>query len=76
MQVSLEGTRHIAASLLDLLRMGEDQLLYRFGLCNLLQFYQQTPGGNLISDYSTTIFESGLGIDSETARILSGVTLI
>ncbi|ODM23895.1 hypothetical protein SI65_01485 [Aspergillus cristatus] len=75
MQVSLEETRHTAASLLDLLRMGEDRLLYRFGLCILLQFYQQMSGGNLISVYSTTIFESGLGMDSETARILSGGTL-
>ncbi|EYE94406.1 general substrate transporter [Aspergillus ruber CBS 135680] len=75
MQVSLEETRHTTASLLDLLRMGEDRLLYRFGLCILLQFYQQMSGGNLISVYSTTIFESGLRMDSETARILSGGTL-
>lgn len=75
MQVSLEETSHTAASLLDLFRMGEDRLLYRFGLCILLQVYQQMSGGNLISVYSTTIFESGLGMNSETARILSGGTL-
>ncbi|KAJ5092843.1 hypothetical protein N7456_008704 [Penicillium angulare] len=72
---SLEDTVNSATSLKDLLKMGEDRLLYRFGLCILLQFFQQMSGGNLISVYSTTIFESGLGLDAETARILSGGTL-
>ncbi|KAK7735784.1 hypothetical protein SLS63_003742 [Diaporthe eres] len=62
-------------SLSSLVSMGEDRLLYRFGLCILLQFYQQMSGGNLISVYSTVIFEQGLGLSSETARILSGGTL-
>lgn len=62
-------------SLSSLLSMGEDRLLYRFGLCILLQFYQQMSGGNLISVYSTVIFEQGLGLSSQTARILSGGTL-
>lgn len=32
-------------------------------------------GGNLISVYSTIIFQNGLGLDGQTARILSGGTL-
>jgi len=61
---------------MDLLKMGEDRLLYRFGMCLLLQFFQQMSGGNLISVYSTVIFESGLGMDAQTARPLSGGTLM
>lgn len=55
--------------------MGDDRLLYRFSICILLQFFQQMSGGNLISVYSSVIFEQGLGLDAETARILSGGTL-
>ncbi|KAI0442741.1 putative sugar transporter [Xylaria telfairii] len=62
-------------SLLSLVKMGEDRLAYRFGICMLLQLYQQLSGGNLISVYSTIIFQQGLGLDAETARILSGGTL-
>lgn len=72
---SLEETANSATSLMDLLKMGEDRLLYRFGMCLLLQFFQQMSGGNLISVYSTVIFESGLGMDAQTARLLSGGTL-
>ncbi|KAL1845009.1 hypothetical protein VTK73DRAFT_1345 [Phialemonium thermophilum] len=55
--------------------MGEDRLLYRFGLCVLLQFYQQMSGGNLISVYSTVIFQQGLGLSGQLSRILSGACL-
>ncbi|KAJ5928564.1 hypothetical protein N7466_007520 [Penicillium verhagenii] len=72
---SLEETANSASSLLDLLKMGDDRLLYRFGMCLFLQFAQQMSGGNLISVYSTVIFESGLGMNAEVARILSGGTL-
>lgn len=72
---SLEETAQTASSLLDLLKMGEDRLLYRFGICILLQFFQQMSGGNLISVYSTVIFEQGLGMHARTSRILSGGTL-
>ncbi|RWA12376.1 hypothetical protein EKO27_g2751 [Xylaria grammica] len=63
------------ASLLSLIKMGEDRLAYRFGICMLLQLYQQLSGGNLISVYSTIIFQQGLGLDAETSRILSGGAL-
>jgi len=74
-ELSLEDTANGAAKLKDLLKMGEDKLAYRFGLCILLQFFQQMSGTNLISVYSTIIFQQGLGLDSETSRILSGGTL-
>ncbi|KAE8160074.1 L-Aspartase-like protein [Aspergillus tamarii] len=72
---SLEQSGRAAASLGDLLKMGQDRLLYRFCLCILLQFFQQMSGGNLISVYSTVIFQEGLHMDSETSRILTGGTL-
>ncbi|KAF2208637.1 hypothetical protein CERZMDRAFT_114384 [Cercospora zeae-maydis SCOH1-5] len=56
----------------DLFKMGEDKVFYRFMLCLAIQFFQQWCGSNLISSYSTTIFEQGLKLDKETARILSG----
>jgi MFS family permease len=55
--------------------MGEGRLLYRFSICILLQFFQQMAGGNLISGYSTVIFQDGLSLDAQTSRILSGGTL-
>jgi hypothetical protein len=72
---SLEETAQSASTLMDLLKMGDDRLLYRFSICILLQFFQQMPGGNMISVYSSVIFEQGLGLDAETTRILSGGTL-
>ncbi|RMZ89855.1 hypothetical protein DV736_g2914, partial [Chaetothyriales sp. CBS 134916] len=74
-EISLEENAGKSASLAQLLTMGKDKLLYRFGICILLQFYQQMAGGNLISVYSTIIFQQGLGLDAQTARILSGGTL-
>ncbi|KAI1356614.1 putative sugar transporter [Xylaria sp. FL0043] len=68
-----ESTRR--TSLLSLMKMGQDRLAYRFGICMLLQLYQQLSGGNLISVYSTIIFQQGLGLDAETSRILSGGAL-
>lgn len=40
-ELSLEITSTNGAKLSHLLKMGEDKLAYRFGLCLLLQFYQQ-----------------------------------
>lgn len=68
----LEETAQGASTLMDLLKMGDDRLLYRFPICILLQLFQQMSGGNLISVYSSVIFEQGLRLDAETARILSG----
>ncbi|KAL3466994.1 putative sugar transporter [Aspergillus heterothallicus] len=74
-EASLEQTADSAASLKDLFSMGEGRLLYRFSICILLQFFQQMAGGNLISVYSTVIFQDGLNLDAQTSRILSGGTL-
>lgn len=40
-ELSLEERTGHKVKLTDILSMGEDKLLYRFGLCMLLQFYQQ-----------------------------------
>lgn len=73
-ELALEETTR-AAKKRDLFSMGEHKIFYRFVLCLVLQFFQQWCGSNLISSYSTTIFEEGLGMDSQTARILSGACL-
>lgn len=70
-ELTLEATKS-AARKRDLFKMGEDKVFYRFALCLILQFFQQWCGSNLISSYSTTIFQEGLQLDHETARILSG----
>jgi MFS family permease len=55
--------------------MGEDKLAYRFGLCILLQFFQQMSGTNLISVYASTIFQQGLGMSAYDSKLLSAGTL-
>ncbi|KAK8045054.1 hexose carrier protein [Apiospora rasikravindrae] len=74
-EYSLEETSHSAVKLTDMLKMGEDKLAYRFGLCILLQFYQQMSGSNLISVYATILFQNNLHLGSELARVLSGGAL-
>ncbi|KAK6851188.1 hypothetical protein PG987_000822 [Apiospora arundinis] len=74
-EYSLEETSRSAVKLTDMLKMGEDKLAYRFGLCILLQFYQQMSGSNLISVYATILFQNNLGLGSELARVLSGGAL-
>ncbi|KAF2127516.1 general substrate transporter [Dothidotthia symphoricarpi CBS 119687] len=74
-ELALEETGRSAAKLSDIFTMGEDKLFYRFMLCIFLQFLQQMCGSNLISTYSTIIFQQGLGLDSELSRILSGGAL-
>ncbi|KAF2087947.1 putative sugar transporter [Saccharata proteae CBS 121410] len=73
--MSLEETSAGATSLKDMLKMGEDKLLYRFLLCIVLQFFQQMSGTNLISVYTTIIFQDNLGLGAEQARALSGGAL-
>ncbi|KAG5661340.1 hypothetical protein KAF25_005462 [Fusarium avenaceum] len=72
---SLEETSDKAARLSDMLKMGEDKLLYRFVLCLLLQFYQQMSGSNLVSVYANVLFQKNLGMDAETAKALTGGAL-
>ncbi|OLN96113.1 Sugar transporter STL1-like protein 5 [Colletotrichum chlorophyti] len=74
-EYSLEETKGSQASLKDMLKMGEDKLLYRFTLCMALQFFQQMAGSNLVSVYAPILFQQGLGLSSQNSRILSGGTL-
>ncbi|KAK8241988.1 general substrate transporter [Phyllosticta capitalensis] len=74
-EISSEETAKHAAKLTDLLKMGDDKLLYRFGLCILLQFYQQMSGTNLVSVYTTILFQNNLGMSAENSRTLSGGAL-
>ncbi|KAI1780323.1 general substrate transporter [Hypoxylon cercidicola] len=74
-ELSLEITSANGAKLSHLLKMGEDKLAYRFGLCLLLQFYQQMAGSNLISVYAPILFQENLGLSSEVSRVLSGGAL-
>ncbi|KAF1968480.1 general substrate transporter [Bimuria novae-zelandiae CBS 107.79] len=74
-ELALEDTGRSAAKLSDIFTNGKDRLFYRFSLCIFLQFLQQMCGSNLISTYSTIIFQDGLGMDGETSRILSGGAL-
>ncbi|KAI1417920.1 general substrate transporter [Hypoxylon sp. FL1857] len=74
-ELSLEVTANGGAKLSHLLKMGEDKLAYRFGLCILLQFYQQMSGSNLISVYAPILFQENLGLSSEMSRVLSGGAL-
>ncbi|KAF9629165.1 putative sugar transporter stl1 protein [Lasiodiplodia theobromae] len=72
-ELSLEESN--GASLKDMLSMGEDKLLYRFCLCIMLQFYQQMSGSNLISVYTTILFQQNLGMSGELSRVLSAGAL-
>lgn len=74
-EIALEDTGRAAAKLSDIFTMGQDKLFYRFSLCIFLQFLQQMCGSNLISTYSTIIFQQGLNLDAEISRILSGGAL-
>ncbi|GJC77368.1 sugar transporter STL1 [Colletotrichum liriopes] len=68
-EYSLEETKGTQVSLKDVLKMGEDKLLYRFCLCMSLQFFQQ------MAVYAPILFQQGLGLSSQYSRILSGGTL-
>ncbi|KAF2703295.1 hypothetical protein K504DRAFT_508210 [Pleomassaria siparia CBS 279.74] len=74
-EFALEESGRGAAKFSDIFTMGPDKLFYRFSLCIFLQFLQQMCGSNLISTYSTIIFQQGLNMDAETSRALSGGTL-
>ncbi|KAH7072216.1 general substrate transporter [Paraphoma chrysanthemicola] len=74
-EFALEETGRGSAKISDIFTMGKDRLFYRFSLCIFLQFLQQMCGSNLISTYSTIIFQQGLGMSGEMSRILSGGAL-
>ncbi|OJJ29907.1 hypothetical protein ASPWEDRAFT_55429 [Aspergillus wentii DTO 134E9] len=74
-EFSLEETARNAASIKDIFTMKDGKLFYRFMLCIGLQFWIQMTGANVISTYSTTIFQQNLGLSSGLSRILSGSAL-
>ncbi|GKZ23454.1 hypothetical protein AbraIFM66951_008488 [Aspergillus brasiliensis] len=73
-QLALEGGRTM--SVLDIFdRKDKTRLLLRFWLCMGLNFFQQACGGNLISVYSSTIFENYLHMTPTMSKVLSSCVL-
>ena len=73
-QLSLEETQSNASAFRDLFKMGEEKLLFRLGLCCLLQFFQEMSGSTVVAIYGNTIFQD-LQLDTQTSKILTGATL-
>lgn len=55
----------------DIFRMGDERLFHRACLAVCGQMFQQLSGINALAFYQATIFQAGLGISAQTARILS-----
>lgn len=73
-QRSLEAVQ--GASLRDPFASGDQSRLgYRLVLCIMLQTLQQLVGGNLISIYTTTIFEDNLHLQGDLPQILAATSL-
>ncbi|PYH95593.1 sugar transporter [Aspergillus ellipticus CBS 707.79] len=68
------GTRHATNNLFQLKDDGS-RLWWRFTLCMLIQLFQQTCRGNLISIYTTEIFGTNLGLSGDLPRILAATSL-
>ncbi|APA09218.1 hypothetical protein sscle_04g039880 [Sclerotinia sclerotiorum 1980 UF-70] len=58
-------------SFCDIFRMGNERLFHRTCLAVCGQMFQQLSGINALAFYQATIFETGLGLSAQTARILS-----
>lgn len=75
-ELSLEATAKSKSAIREMFSKNDDErLLYRFGLCIVLQFFQQMCGGNLISVYASTIFKENLGMSSSLSSILAASAL-
>lgn len=72
--LSLEETESNASSFMDLFKMGDEKLLFRLGICCLLQFFQEMSGSTVVAIYGNTIFQD-LQLDTQTSKILTGATL-
>lgn len=73
-QRSLEVIK--GASLRDIFASGKQSRLgYRLVLCIVLQTLQQLVGGNLISIYTTTIFEDNLHLEGDLPQFLAAISL-
>ena len=58
-------------SWLDVFKMGKQRTMHRTILAASAQFFQQMCGINVITLYTTTLFESVIGLSPVQARILS-----
>ncbi|KAL4938815.1 hypothetical protein BDV06DRAFT_225642 [Aspergillus oleicola] len=74
-EVSLESTAQKASSYRDIFTMKDGKLFYRVMLCVGLQFWIQMTGAQVISTYSTTIFEQNLNLSDGITRILAASAL-
>ncbi|KAL4802043.1 general substrate transporter [Aspergillus unguis] len=74
-EVSLETTASKASSFKDIFTMKDGKLFYRCMLCIGLQFWIQMTGAQVISTYSTTIFQQNLDLPDAITRILAACAL-
>ncbi|KAJ7451122.1 putative MFS sugar transporter [Mycena latifolia] len=69
-EISLHETGK--GSFRDIFRNGPSRFANRAFIAAITQCFQQMSGINVLGFYQTTIFRTFLGLDSSTARILSG----
>ncbi|KAL4956639.1 general substrate transporter [Aspergillus filifer] len=74
-EVSLESTAQKASTYRDIFTMKDGKLFYRVLLCIGLQFWIQMTGAQVISTYSTTIFQDNLNLSDGITRILAASAL-
>lgn len=74
-EVSLESTASNASSFRDIFTMNDGKLFYRCMLCIGLQFWIQMTGAQVISTYSTTIFQQNLKLSDAITRILAACAM-
>lgn len=74
-EVSLESTTSKASSFGDIFTMKDGKLFYRLMLCIGLQFWLQMTGAQVISTYSTTIFQQNLNLSDAGTRILAACAM-
>ena len=60
-----------SAGFRDLFTMDEDRNFHRTMLAYVNQMFQQISGINLITYYAATIYQSSIGLDGQTSRILA-----
>lgn len=71
-ELSLEATAQSKGVIRESFSTDDNELsLYRFGLCIVFQFFQQMCGGNLISVYASTIFQSNLHMSANLSKIFA-----
>jgi MFS family permease len=74
-EVSFESTASNASSFRDIFTVKDGKLFYRCMLCIGLQFWVQMTGAQVISTYSTTIFQQNLKLSDAGTRILAACAM-